>query len=352
MSLKWMLYALSPEGPSNRDLQHALYVLGSFVYPKEANTACISRLAFARRGRMSESTAERRIASLKASGYISVIPGNGSGNASVITFYEVSSKKEVIIDSLPQFKKEVAVDFLSEGKGSQLSKKRESTATKKGVTAVTPLRVLKVDTKEKTETKTENAQRSRDEAQLRRDAARPKRTRSQADKDNRARWYRERLEKRYQEMRREAEARVGSSSHYSPEQIEEWKKQQETGFEEKRIQRHLASAADRLEKSAIAREACEAAAGRLRAMDPAGDHAALERTLTALEEELFAELKAAAPEELLAGLRANAADELKPYRSRMGAAQLRQVAYQFIQKQVLAHYNLPRLSLFYMGGQI
>jgi hypothetical protein len=35
----------------------------------------------------------------------------------------------------------------------------------------------------------------------------------------------------------------------------------------------------------------------------------------------------------------------------MGAVQIRQVKQQFEQKQLLVHYNLPRLSLFYMSQQ-
>ena len=81
------------------------------------------------------------------------------------------------------------------------------------------------------------------------------------------------------------------------------------------------------------------------------DLEALERSLTVLEEKLFAALKAAAPEELLVGLKKHAARELAPYRSRMGVVQLRQVENQFVQKQLLVHYSLPRLSLFYMSQQ-
>jgi hypothetical protein len=73
--------------------------------------------------------------------------------------------------------------------------------------------------------------------------------------------------------------------------------------------------------------------------------------LTVLEEKLFAALTAAAPEELLVGLKEHAARELAPYRSRMGVVQLRQVERQFVQKQLLAHYDLPRFSLFYMSQQ-
>jgi hypothetical protein len=77
----------------------------------------------------------------------------------------------------------------------------------------------------------------------------------------------------------------------------------------------------------------------------------LERSLTVLEEKLFAALTAAAPEELLVGLKEHAARELAPYRNRMGVVQLRQVEKQFERKQLLVHYNLPRLSLFYMSQQ-
>ena len=58
---------------------------------------------------------------------------------------------------------------------------------------------------------------------------------------------------------------------------------------------------------------------------PAHDLETLERTLTVLEEKLFAALRAAAPEDLLVGLKEHAARELAPYRSRMGVVQLRQV---------------------------
>lgn len=136
----------------------------------------------------------------------------------------------------------------------------------------------------------------------------------------------------------------------------------ESGFEHERIAAHLESAATALRDSKIAAEACTATAARLRelagdvrAAAPANaaahDLEALERTLTVLEEKLFATLTAAAPEELLVALKEHAARELAPYRSRMGAVQLRQVEHQFVQKQLLVHYGLPRLSLFYMSQQ-
>ncbi|HEY1768086.1 MAG TPA: hypothetical protein VGG26_10535 [Terracidiphilus sp.] len=156
----------------------------------------------------------------------------------------------------------------------------------------------------------------------------------------------------------------------------------ESGFERERIAVHLESAAAALDAAEVAPEACAATAARLRDLagalhtpgrqtagpashpatapearsledgDPdASNLEALERSLTVLEEKLFAALTAAAPEELLVGLKEHASRELAPYRSRMSVVQIRQVEHQFAQKQLLVHYNLPRLSLFYMSQQ-
>jgi hypothetical protein len=135
----------------------------------------------------------------------------------------------------------------------------------------------------------------------------------------------------------------------------------ESGFEHERIAAHLESAATALDAAAVAPEPCAATAARLRelatevrASTQSAAHVdleALERSLTVLEEKLFAALTAAAPEELLVRLKEHAARELAPYRSRMGVVQLRQVEHQFVQKQLLVHYSLPRLSLFYMSQQ-
>ena len=135
----------------------------------------------------------------------------------------------------------------------------------------------------------------------------------------------------------------------------------ESGFEHERIAAHLESAAAALDAAAVAPEPCAATAVRLRELATEvrasaqekshGDLEALERSLTVLEEKLFASLTAAAPEQLLVGLKEHAARELAPYRSRMGVVQLRQVERQFVQKQLLVHYSLPRLSLFYMSQQ-
>jgi len=155
------------------------------------------------------------------------------------------------------------------------------------------------------------------------------------------------------------EAAAGSAAAGAPAASGEAR---ESGFEHERVAVHLETAATALEAATVAEEACRATAARLRELASevreskseganANDLEALERTLTVLEEKLFAALTAAAPEELLVGLKEHAARELAPYRARMGAVQLRQVEHQFVQKQLLVHYNLPRLSLFYMSQQ-
>jgi hypothetical protein len=150
------------------------------------------------------------------------------------------------------------------------------------------------------------------------------------------------------------EASAGTASQASPEG--------ESGFEHERIAAHLESAASTLDAATIAKDACNATAVRLRELAAEARTAsthhptphemeAFERVLTVLEDKLFAALTAAAPEELLVALKDHAGRELSPYRSRMGAVQMRQVERQFVQKQLLVHYNLPRLSLFYMSQQ-
>lgn len=151
-----------------------------------------------------------------------------------------------------------------------------------------------------------------------------------------------------------SEASAGTASDTTAAAID-------SGFEHEHIAAHLEYAAVALDAATVAAEPCTATAVRLRelaaevrASTNSGAHVdveALERSLTVLEEKLYAALTAAAPEELLVGLKEHAARELAPYRSRMGAVQLRQVEHQFVQKQLLVHYSLPRLSLFYMSQQ-
>jgi SOS-response transcriptional repressor LexA len=75
----------------------------------------------------------------------------------------------------------------------------------------------------------------------------------------------------------------------------------------------------------------------------------LERTLTVLEEKLFATLLATTSEADLTAVREQAARELAPYKRRMQAMQIRQIEQQFLHKRLLEKYRLPRMSLFYMS---
>ena len=134
----------------------------------------------------------------------------------------------------------------------------------------------------------------------------------------------------------------------------------DAGFEAQRITDHLNAAAQALDSAAAAPSMLEhwpaaltALAGRARELgDPVrsaqNNLEELERELAVLEEKLFATITTCAPEELLLRLKTEAARDLAAYRSRMNAVQLRQVEQQFVHKRLLEHYQLPRLSLFYM----
>ncbi|HVW76840.1 MAG TPA: hypothetical protein VHB45_04455 [Alloacidobacterium sp.] len=129
------------------------------------------------------------------------------------------------------------------------------------------------------------------------------------------------------------------------------------GFETERIAAHLESCADALQAANLTGIALEAAyeisrrlrglATGIRATPP--DIEELERTLTVLEEKLFATLLSTAPEADLTQVREQAARELAPYRRRMQAVQIRQIEQQFLHKRLLEKYRLPRMSLFYMS---
>jgi hypothetical protein len=135
----------------------------------------------------------------------------------------------------------------------------------------------------------------------------------------------------------------------------------ESGFEHARVAAHLTAAAQALDAAEVASDACRATAARLREIaaevDAASEKSApvdlegLEQSLMVLEDRLYAALQLAAPEERVLELNEHADRELAPYRSRMGAVQMRQVKEQFVRKQLLVQYNLPRLSLFYMSQQ-
>jgi hypothetical protein len=129
------------------------------------------------------------------------------------------------------------------------------------------------------------------------------------------------------------------------------------GFETDRIAAHLESCADELVAAVltgIAQETAHEMSQRLRGLATGirteqPNLEELERTLTVLEEKLFATLLATAPEADLTAVREQAARELAPYKRRMQAVQIRQIEQQFLHKRLLEKYRLPRLSLFYMS---
>lgn len=74
----------------------------------------------------------------------------------------------------------------------------------------------------------------------------------------------------------------------------------------------------------------------------------LEHHLTVLEEKLFAVLLASTSDQEIVAIRSKAGRELAPYRAKIPSAHVEQLQKQYVHKQLLEKYGLPRLSLFYM----
>lgn len=74
----------------------------------------------------------------------------------------------------------------------------------------------------------------------------------------------------------------------------------------------------------------------------------LERRLTVLDDKLHAALSTYAGEDIVLGIRREMDAQLAVYRRKMKPAQLAMVEKQFLQKRLLEHFDLPRLSLFYL----
>ncbi len=146
------------------------------------------------------------------------------------------------------------------------------------------------------------------------------------------------------------EASIGASGTTNAESAE-------SGFEAGRVANYLEENARSISDATVPSPAdavSQEIAARLKALavgvrsDPAMALEELDRTLTVLEEKLFAGLLTATSEETLTSLREQASRELAPYRGKMQAVQIKQVQQQFLQKRLLEAHNLPRLSLFYM----
>ena len=86
--------------------------------------------------------------------------------------------------------------------------------------------------------------------------------------------------------------------------------------------------------------------------DWSADPEELERRLTALEDKLTASLTRAASVELLAEFRSEIDRAMAPYRRNLATTEIESLERQFIKKGLFEHFNIPRLSLFYMwpGG--
>jgi hypothetical protein len=147
------------------------------------------------------------------------------------------------------------------------------------------------------------------------------------------------------------EASIGATPAAGTEAVE-------SGFETERVCRYLEQNAGVIEAASLSPPADAIAvevAGRLHALtlglrtEPTQSLEELDRTLSVLEEKMFAVLLTSATEEELVALREQAARELAPYRGKMQAVQIKQVQQQFLQKRLLEARKLPRLSLFYMG---
>jgi hypothetical protein len=156
-----------------------------------------------------------------------------------------------------------------------------------------------------------------------------------------------------QEVMAAAEQMVEASTGVAPAREE-----RESGFEAERVARFLESNAGLLEAAKLdapADATARESAARLREMaaelraNPAMPLEDLDRSLTVLEEKIFAALMTSAPVQELVALREQADRELAPYRSRMQAVQIKQIQQQFLHKRLMEARGLPRLSLFYMG---
>jgi len=75
----------------------------------------------------------------------------------------------------------------------------------------------------------------------------------------------------------------------------------------------------------------------------------LERRLTILDDKVHATLSTYADENLVLAIRREMDAQLAAYRRKMKPAQLALVEKQYLQKRLLEHFGLPRLSLFYLS---
>jgi flagellar motility protein MotE (MotC chaperone) len=117
------------------------------------------------------------------------------------------------------------------------------------------------------------------------------------------------------------------------------------------LRAYLRANAERLRKKSTA--ACGEIASALdRLSEEMDEHArdleGLEQHLTVLEEKMLAAARAAQTEDEMLQVRRELDAELRPYRSKMSAAQLAMLEKQYLERRLLECQGLPRLSLFYL----
>lgn len=145
-----------------------------------------------------------------------------------------------------------------------------------------------------------------------------------------------------QAVLKEAEAMAGNeprrgrpAAPFELEELRAFLAQNAAALRQRRnpVYQEIASALERLSAEA---EACY------------DDLEELERRLTALEEKMIAAARAEQSEESLVEARRALECELRPYRSKMTAAQLALLEKQYLERRLLEQADLPRLSLFYL----
>jgi hypothetical protein len=70
--------------------------------------------------------------------------------------------------------------------------------------------------------------------------------------------------------------------------------------------------------------------------------------MTVFEEKLSSALSAEVDDETMLAIRREMDRSLGPYRRKMSAEQLAQLERRYVQKRLFEHFEVPRLSLFYL----
>jgi hypothetical protein len=115
------------------------------------------------------------------------------------------------------------------------------------------------------------------------------------------------------------------------------------------------AAAREMEKGAtvVAQDLMEAAVAirKIAAQGPEkvlADVETAERSFTAIEEKVMASLTRGSTMELLSRAQEEVDRSIVPYRRTMNAIQIESLHRQFLKKRLFEHYQIPRLSLFYL----